>query len=165
MVVGRIPFIIRLIMPILWYGLIFYLTELPAASSDNTSSSVKQATAPLFEALSGQTLMPDETNPIADVINAVFRIAAHIFVFGVLGLLFYFLIEPKMDFSFNKLLIVVFLIGLFGLSDEIHQSYVPGRHAALLDVFKDMIGAILFVSAIGFLKLKYFSFKYDEPNK
>ncbi|MBN2362039.1 MAG: VanZ family protein [Deltaproteobacteria bacterium] len=34
------------------------------------------------------------------------------------------------------------LVGLFGLSDELHQSLVPGREADSLDVLADCVGAL-----------------------
>ncbi|HXV64739.1 MAG TPA: VanZ family protein [Vicinamibacteria bacterium] len=40
---------------------------------------------------------------------------------------------------------------LFGLSDEWHQSYVPGRHVSLRDVAADSIGALLAVSGVALL--------------
>lgn len=45
--------------------------------------------------------------------------------------------------------IVVLLCGLYGVTDEYHQSFVAGRQPDILDVRNDMIGAalaMLFVS-------------------
>ena len=33
--------------------------------------------------------------------------------------------------------------GLYGLSDEIHQSYIPGRCADAMDLVADIIGAVI----------------------
>ena len=33
------------------------------------------------------------------------------------------------------------IIALYGLSDEYHQSFVPGRTATIVDWFLDLIGA------------------------
>ncbi len=38
-----------------------------------------------------------------------------------------------------------FFCALYGLSDEWHQSFVPGRYYDLLDWYADMIGAIIAV--------------------
>jgi len=35
----------------------------------------------------------------------------------------------------------------YGVSDEWHQSFVPGRHPDVWDVFKDAVGALLGVAA------------------
>jgi VanZ family protein len=41
--------------------------------------------------------------------------------------------------SFNTLLVCL----LYGLSDEFHQSFVPGRYVSAGDIAADMIGALL----------------------
>lgn len=38
-------------------------------------------------------------------------------------------------------LLAVCLATAYGMSDEYHQSFVPGRDASVADVFKDMGGA------------------------
>ena len=40
---------------------------------------------------------------------------------------------------------------LYGLSDEFHQMYVPGRTADILDVTADACGGVLFILAILFV--------------
>ncbi len=37
----------------------------------------------------------------------------------------------------------ILLTGLFGISDEIHQHYVPARHGRALDALYDALGALL----------------------
>ena len=43
----------------------------------------------------------------------------------------------------RRLMIVVILVALYGATDEIHQSYVPGRFADLSDWIADIVGAVL----------------------
>ena len=51
--------------------------------------------------------------------------------------------------SANLIFFGAFLAFLYGLTDEIHQAFVPGREASALDVMADgagaMIGSRLFV--------------------
>jgi VanZ family protein len=44
-----------------------------------------------------------------------------------------------------------FLASAFGLSDELHQAFVPGRSAELLDFVADTVGASCGAYARGFL--------------
>lgn len=44
--------------------------------------------------------------------------------------------------NYNKALFIsIFLAVLYGLSDEFHQSFVPGRECSLLDLLADFLGA------------------------
>lgn len=38
----------------------------------------------------------------------------------------------------------VFLIALYGITDELHQHYVPGRSMDVFDWFADVLGALLY---------------------
>jgi hypothetical protein len=43
---------------------------------------------------------------------------------------------------------------LYGLSDEFHQSFVPGRNSTLIDVGIDMIGASVGLVALALVNLR-----------
>jgi VanZ family protein len=141
----RIPLTIRLIMPILWYGLIYYITEQPGASSESTVQVVNETTAPVYKAISGKEVAHDLSNPLSDIINAYFRIGAHFFVFGIEGILLYFAFRKNLIFNKVIFLYSILIIAVLGISDEIHQSFIPNRHAATIDVLKDVLGATLFI--------------------
>jgi len=74
----------------------------------------------------------------------------HFFVFGVLG----WLIARGMDIiKVKNFMIVSLSIGLaFGIIDEWHQSFVPGRDADLYDLIADFSGVFFFVF---YYKLKF----------
>lgn len=44
---------------------------------------------------------------------------------------------------------------LFGVSDEIHQYFVPGRYADVLDVVADGVGGLLGALAVAFLSRRF----------
>lgn len=50
-----------------------------------------------------------------------------------------------------KLLAALAVSILFGLSDEWHQSYIPGRDVSLRDVAADGVGALLAVCGVALL--------------
>jgi len=43
----------------------------------------------------------------------------------------------------KKLLITCLIVILYGITDEWHQYYTPGRHADIYDVIADAVGAVL----------------------
>ena len=63
--------------------------------------------------------------------------------FGILALLLYF--------ATGRPLLAVLLASLYGISDEFHQSFVPGRDADLFDWVADTLGAALAMSAALFI--------------
>ncbi len=65
--------------------------------------------------------------------------AAHMFVFAVLAILW----VRALGRGRRSWPIAVALTLLYALSDELHQSFVPGRHADPLDLAFDALGAVL----------------------
>ena len=61
----------------------------------------------------------------------------HIIAFFFLG---FFLLLSLVRGKYKKFFVVGILIAvLYGISDEIHQFFVPGRHMSLFDVFLDSL--------------------------
>ncbi len=54
---------------------------------------------------------------------------------------------PKRTLAAN-VLVGVFFTALFGISDEVHQHFTPGRAAEVLDAVADSIGACLAAGVI-----------------
>lgn len=72
----------------------------------------------------------------------------HIIAYGALGLSFCVWIRPQRWESRRGLHIALVLlaVGLFGITDEFHQSWVPGRVPSLGDWIADMIGGALAIA-------------------
>ncbi|MEE9591067.1 MAG: VanZ family protein [Thermodesulfobacteriota bacterium] len=69
----------------------------------------------------------------------------HIAAFGILSALWVRAIESRWTEMDNKRLFItaVILTSLYGISDEVHQSFVPGRISGAYDIVADIIGALL----------------------
>jgi VanZ family protein len=71
----------------------------------------------------------------------------HMVEYGVLGALLWR--SFALTLSFRTSVIWTLIVGiLYGLSDEIHQLYVPGRMFDYLDFTADALGVVLVVVAI-----------------
>ncbi len=70
--------------------------------------------------------------------------AKHFFLYLGLGFIFsYFLKNLKWDISwFAICTAALFFSFIYGLSDEIHQLFVPGRTFDLIDLIADSVGGI-----------------------
>ncbi len=68
--------------------------------------------------------------------------AVHIFIYIPLAFMLY--LSLNRSGLKKSLFIMAFIIaGIYGITDEYHQYFVPGRHASSWDVAADFFGAFL----------------------
>ena len=53
------------------------------------------------------------------------------------------------DVSMRAVLAAILISSLYGVSDEYHQAFVPGRMFDVLDMLADAIGSVVGASAVG----------------
>jgi VanZ family protein len=72
----------------------------------------------------------------------------HVIAYGLLAGTFLYGLHPFVDDSSRAVtaIIVVMFCLLFGISDEYHQSFIPGRQVSVWDVIADGVGATLVVA-------------------
>ena len=84
-------------------------------------------------------------NPSPDQIPSIPFVdkVLHFAAYGILGILFYRAYQTLRirDNLPMLMLLSVVSASLYGISDEIHQSFVPFREAEVADVIADMLGA------------------------
>jgi VanZ family protein len=78
----------------------------------------------------------------------------HISAFFVLGIALLFALSPFKMPKLYRILIVISFGAVWGLLDEVHQSFVPNRTAALDDWIADVIGVILSLLFLRFFVTK-----------
>jgi VanZ family protein len=100
------------ILPLLYMALIWFLSSNPADAFVNTPFS--------FDALLKESL--------------------HLIEFAILYWLIAFAFMAHNKWSERASLIAAVIAILYGLTDEIHQSFVPSRSATVIDFVKDVIG-------------------------
>ncbi len=72
----------------------------------------------------------------------VVKKTGHLIVFGILFTLLYRALKETTRLQVFRVAFVSFLLSvLYGLSDEYHQTFVPGRQGLLRDVIIDGLGA------------------------
>lgn len=71
----------------------------------------------------------------------------HSVAYGVLGISAMFSLDPELRRNRRRIcgVIVVVFCFVYGISDEFHQSFIPGRSAGFPDVAADTVGGILAV--------------------
>jgi VanZ family protein len=80
---------------------------------------------------------------------------AHLLAYALLGVLFYRAYRTHIKNNL-KLVILLSIASslLYGITDELHQHYVPYRNADWMDVLADVLGSILGVYAYRFINEK-----------
>lgn len=73
----------------------------------------------------------------------VLAVLAHLFLFGTLAILMLIAVSRLGPVTWRTAIGVVVAVMVYGVSDEIHQSFVPGRSASVFDVVVDTTGASL----------------------
>ena len=71
----------------------------------------------------------------------------HVIAYSTLAGTFLYGLQPfthSSNRSFSALVVVLFCI-IYGISDEYHQSFIPGRFSSFWDVLADGLGALLVV--------------------
>lgn len=88
--------------------------------------------------LSNQSKNPDFINDNYGMDKLV-----HMIAYSIFALLLNIALITKIE-SIKKRVFMVLIIGLlFGISDEFHQSFVPGREASISDLIFDLLGVCL----------------------
>ena len=75
----------------------------------------------------------------------------HCFEYGVLAIFLCLFVRreqgwPRLDA--RATFVIVAVAGLYGLTDEIHQHFVPTRNSSALDLLSDLVGAWLATRAV-----------------
>ncbi len=123
-----------------WAVLVFYLST-ERFGSDFSESLVAHALALFHLSISPRTF---------HILDILLRKIAHMTEYGILAFLVYgsFAEQQPFRWRLRQAIWCVGIVGLYSLTDELHQRYVPGRHASLVDCGIDVAGAAIAVIMI-----------------
>jgi VanZ family protein len=90
-----------------------------------------------------------------------FKESLHLIEFGILYVMLalFFLIDGKLTTKTNILCAAIAIAIAYGLTDEIHQSFVPARSATVIDFVKDTTGVLF---AFFFIHHAYFGTRFKK---
>ena len=88
----------------------------------------------------------------------------HTVEYYVLGYLLIrvFITSSRDILSRTSALLVIIIGALYGMSDEWHQSFVPGRYASIYDILFDTLGIVLAVVTYRFIRQRVVFIKRIE---
>jgi VanZ family protein len=82
------------------------------------------------------------------ILDAISSWLAHFTLYALLALMCLWAIERQWPRLRGKYALAFACAALFALSDEYHQSFVPGRHCDWRDVVTDWLGAAIALSTV-----------------
>ncbi len=88
--------------------------------------------------LSSRSTLPSLPRPGWDT---VFKKSGHFVAYGILALLYLYTLTRDAPLTPGRLWLAWGLAALYGISDEVHQSFVPGRNPAVTDCLINAAGA------------------------
>jgi len=133
------------LLPLLWMGLIFAFSAQTASESGSTSAGFIRVFIRLFDP--GFLKLSETAQSLRiESLQGAARVLGHMGAFGMLGVLFALALrgnfpgKPVGEILKGALLFCV----LYGLLDEIHQLFVPGRSFQLTDILCRGVEFLLF---------------------
>jgi VanZ family protein len=94
---------------------------------------------------------PNTHLPQFGIIDTLVKKASHMLGYGLLAVAYWF----GLRFEKSRWWLAVLLAVIYALTDEFHQSFVPGRHPSYVDVFVfDGGGALLAVALVTYFRMK-----------
>lgn len=95
-------------------------------------------------AMSSRSTIPQTSSLPTELV----AIAGHLVAFGILAGLLYVGLAAWLPDDWPRAAVAFIATVAYGITDEFHQSFVPGRHATLFDVVIDAIGAAIALGVI-----------------
>lgn len=130
---------VLIILIILWMGTIFYLSSENSDKSSKTSGNIIEVIANGI--LKNNKYTEKEYDGLIEKAQFIIRKTAHFTIYLIGGILFC-LLYKSYGVGIRKVIIYSLVSCIFyAITDEIHQSFVPGRGPHITDVIIDSSGA------------------------
>ena len=124
-----------IIAAIIWMTGIFCATQLPYFTGESTSKTIEKVVDTEHKSID----TPSADHGVINVLNFLIRKATHFTAFGILSLLLF----KSLETTRFPYILAWCLTSLYAMSDEYHQSFMPGRTATYKDVLIDACGALV----------------------
>ena len=131
--------------PAAWMAVIFVFST-SLFSSEETGRIIE----PIIK-----LVYPDASRELVEILHHLIRKAAHLTEYLLLSLLWFRALIKGAGWSPGRAVLSSFLISAaYAATDEIHQSFVPGRTSSPIDVLIDASGAAIGMAITGLITKK-----------
>ncbi len=142
------------VLTFFWMGLIFFFSHQPADVSLRTSGTVLWK----VDLISQENIDTTEDRNVLKL-QRLIRKWAHFIVYFTLGVLVTLSVASYKYLSIKGYFMAWAFCSFYGLTDEIHQYFIPGRGAMVYDVILDSMGSLAGV-LVAMLLFEFLRWKY-----
>lgn len=129
--------ILKFILIILCMATIFYFSSESGEESSDKSDGIIVKTAEFFL---NKKLDSVSKEKYINKYVVLIRKGAHFTIYSILGILLISFIGEFRTLNRWSIYITVLIVFLYAISDEIHQTFIPGRSGELKDILLDSFG-------------------------
>ena len=129
----------KIILLILWMGLIFSFSSQTGTSSSSLSTKVLTRIAITID----KDMTDEEIDEFVDKYSFIIRKVAHLTIYFILGILAYINLKEYMRVTPALVIYSIIFCLVYASTDEIHQLLVNGRSGNIYDVILDTCGSTL----------------------
>jgi len=148
---------IKIILLIGWMALIFLFSNQDATKSGELSNGFIHHTIVKVYEVFHPLASEEEKLAVVQECSYPIRKLAHFTVYFVLGVLVFLNLKEYTVIEKKEIFLLFLFCMLYAISDEIHQSFIPGRSCELKDVMIDSCGSLFgigFTFFVGKIRLK-----------
>ena len=153
----KIKGIIKVLICVIWLGVIFYNGSRPGEVSQKTSKEVIKVAS---KVISIKTTKIDKSGINFYDINYYVRKNAHFFQYFIFGILLCNALREFKLYKTSEIFILLFILLFFPVIDELMQKYIPGRTSNIFDIIIDFSGGLL---AVLIVNISYKLCKSSSP--
>jgi VanZ family protein len=137
----RVKKVMLVFLIIIWMGIIFVFSNQTANISESKSDSVSNFIIDVTSGIRKEKISSSRREELIKNMRFYVRKTAHFTIYLILSILVYFTCTTyKVKHCF---LYTILLCFLYACSDELHQLFILGRTARILDIIIDMFGAFM----------------------
>lgn len=129
------------ILVVIWMIVIFCFSAQTGVKSTKTSNVVTSMVVNVTTNVSKQEITREEAKKRVEDSTFLIRKLAHFTEYLILGILIIRLLRTYGKLNVRMIITAIVICFLYAASDEIHQIFVPGRTAKVLDMLIDTSGA------------------------
>ena len=130
------------ILVILWMFVIFNFSSQNGSKSTKTSDVVTSMVVNVTTNVTNKDISREEVKKKVEDSTFLVRKTAHFTEYLILGILVFQLLSDYTKISKKTIIFSLLICYLYAVSDEVHQIFIPGRTAKIMDTFIDGAGSL-----------------------